>query len=167
MVSIDCLKKYFVMVKFGLLLIFTILYILCMLGFYYNVYAMDWRAKGLWRLGLLKKTKLPQSNGQLLIIEKLVTTLLRIEVIFFFLSFSFLLLGTKIFFYSLQSHTSKVSGTIWLSKPQDCIETDAVQSFLNSMQLVKKGAYDEYVLKNILKGSTVYKIKHSTLSKTE
>ncbi|CAG8580909.1 7313_t:CDS:2, partial [Paraglomus occultum] len=48
-------------------------------GFYYNVYAMDWRAKGLWRLGLLKKIKLPQSNGQLLMIEKLVTTLLRIE----------------------------------------------------------------------------------------
>jgi len=95
MVSIDCLKKYFVMVKFGLLLIFTLLYILCMLGFYYNVYAMDWRAKGLWRLGLLKKTKLPQSNGQLLIIEKLVTTLLRIEVIFFFCHLVFYFLEPK------------------------------------------------------------------------
>ncbi|CAG8635693.1 1870_t:CDS:10 [Funneliformis caledonium] len=48
-------------------------------GFFYNVYAMDWKSRGLWRLGLLKKTKLPQSNLQLLIIEKLVVTLLRIE----------------------------------------------------------------------------------------
>ncbi|CAG8569670.1 2676_t:CDS:10 [Diversispora eburnea] len=36
-------------------------------------------AKGLWRLGLLKKIKLPQSNDQLLMIEKLTTLLLRIE----------------------------------------------------------------------------------------
>ncbi|CAG8560428.1 6057_t:CDS:2, partial [Acaulospora colombiana] len=70
---------------------------------------------------------LPQSNGQLLMIEKLVTTLLRL-------------------------HTSKVSGTIWLSKPQDYIETGAVQSFLINMRFAKKDAYDEYVLKNILKG---------------
>ncbi|CAG8625686.1 8264_t:CDS:10 [Funneliformis mosseae] len=48
-------------------------------GFFYNVYAMDWKSRGLWRLGLLKKTKLPQSNLQLLIIEKLVVTMLRIE----------------------------------------------------------------------------------------
>ncbi|CAG8621377.1 1146_t:CDS:10 [Ambispora gerdemannii] len=49
-------------------------------GFFYNVYAMDWKSRGLWRLGLLKKTKLPQSNAQLLMIEKLVMTLLRIEL---------------------------------------------------------------------------------------
>ncbi|EXX68737.1 uncharacterized protein OCT59_006543 [Rhizophagus irregularis] len=49
-------------------------------GFFYNVYAMDWKSRGLWRLGLLKKTKLPQSNAQLLMIEKLVVTLLRIEL---------------------------------------------------------------------------------------
>ncbi|CAG8607219.1 6781_t:CDS:10 [Funneliformis mosseae] len=49
-------------------------------GFYYNLYALDWKAKGLWRLGLMKKTKLPQSNNQLLIIEKLTTLLLRIEI---------------------------------------------------------------------------------------
>ncbi|RIA85177.1 hypothetical protein C1645_782445 [Glomus cerebriforme] len=48
-------------------------------GFFYNVYAMDWKSKGLWRLGLLKKAKLPQSNEQLLMIEKLVVTLLQIE----------------------------------------------------------------------------------------
>ncbi|CAG8450814.1 11773_t:CDS:10 [Scutellospora calospora] len=48
-------------------------------GFYYNLYAMDWKARGLWRLGLLKKIKLPQSNNQLLMIEKLTTLLLRIE----------------------------------------------------------------------------------------
>ncbi|CAJ0872257.1 14738_t:CDS:2 [Entrophospora sp. SA101] len=47
--------------------------------FYYNLYALDWKARGLWRLGLLKKTKLPQSNNQLLMIEKLTTLLLRIE----------------------------------------------------------------------------------------
>ncbi len=43
---------------------------------------MDWKSKGLWRLGLLKKAKLPQSNEQLLMIEKLVVTLLQIEVSF-------------------------------------------------------------------------------------
>ncbi|RHZ52881.1 hypothetical protein Glove_456g11 [Diversispora epigaea] len=48
-------------------------------GFYYNLYALDWKAKGLWRLGLLKKIKLPQSNDQLLMIEKLTTLLLRVE----------------------------------------------------------------------------------------
>lgn len=45
---------------------------------------MDWKSRGLWRLGLLKKTKLPQSNAQLLMIEKLVVTLLRIEVCLLF-----------------------------------------------------------------------------------
>ncbi|CAG8658680.1 13961_t:CDS:2, partial [Dentiscutata erythropus] len=49
------------------------------LGYHYNLYALDWRAKGLWRLGLLKKISLPQSNDQLLMIEKLTTLLLRIE----------------------------------------------------------------------------------------
>ncbi|CAG8737616.1 15238_t:CDS:10, partial [Funneliformis caledonium] len=49
-------------------------------GFFYNVYAIDWKSRGLWRLGLLKKMKLPQSNAQLLMIEKLVVTLLRIEL---------------------------------------------------------------------------------------
>ncbi|CAG8609649.1 18794_t:CDS:10 [Acaulospora morrowiae] len=49
-------------------------------GFSYNVYAMDWKARGLWRLGLLKKINLPQSNLQLPIIEKLVVTLLRVEL---------------------------------------------------------------------------------------
>ena len=33
------------------------------IGFFYNVYAIDWKSRGLWRLGLLKKTKLPQSNA--------------------------------------------------------------------------------------------------------
>ncbi|CAG8729044.1 23028_t:CDS:2, partial [Gigaspora rosea] len=47
---------------------------------FYNVYALDWKSRGLWRLGLLKKTRLPQSNSQLLMIEKLVVTLLRIEL---------------------------------------------------------------------------------------
>jgi len=48
-------------------------------GFFYNAYAMDWKSRGLWRLGLLKKIKLPQSNAQLLMIEKLIVALLQIE----------------------------------------------------------------------------------------
>lgn len=49
-------------------------------GFFYDVYAMDWKAKDLWRLDLIKRTKLPQSNKQLLMLEKLVITLLRVEL---------------------------------------------------------------------------------------
>ncbi|CAG8542157.1 13869_t:CDS:10, partial [Cetraspora pellucida] len=49
-------------------------------GFNYNLYAMDWKANDLWRLCPLKRTKLPQSKEQLLIIEDFVTSLLRIEV---------------------------------------------------------------------------------------
>ncbi|CAG8830387.1 4390_t:CDS:2, partial [Gigaspora margarita] len=47
---------------------------------FYDVYAMDWKAKDLWRLDLIKRTKLPQSNKQLLMLEKLVITLLRVEL---------------------------------------------------------------------------------------
>ncbi|CAG8572058.1 10323_t:CDS:10 [Ambispora leptoticha] len=47
---------------------------------HYQLFTMDWKSRGLWRLGLLKKTNLPQSNSQLLIIEKLVVTLLRLEL---------------------------------------------------------------------------------------
>ncbi|CAG8816509.1 4049_t:CDS:2, partial [Gigaspora rosea] len=36
-------------------------------------------ANNLWRLNLLKKIKFPQSNDQLLMLEKLVVSLLRVE----------------------------------------------------------------------------------------
>ncbi|CAJ0749344.1 1331_t:CDS:10 [Entrophospora sp. SA101] len=48
-------------------------------GYKYNVYGIDWKAKNLWRFGLLQETKLPQIINQLPMIEKTITLLLRVE----------------------------------------------------------------------------------------
>ncbi|CAG8692166.1 6739_t:CDS:10, partial [Ambispora leptoticha] len=45
----------------------------------YNVYALDWKVREVWRLGLLKNVKLPLSIDELPVIEKFITTLMRIE----------------------------------------------------------------------------------------
>ncbi|CAI2188979.1 18166_t:CDS:10, partial [Funneliformis geosporum] len=45
----------------------------------YNVYGLDWKTRGVWRLGLLQKVKLPSSIDNLLVIEKLIISLLRVE----------------------------------------------------------------------------------------
>ncbi|CAG8531343.1 11010_t:CDS:2 [Paraglomus brasilianum] len=45
----------------------------------YNVYALDWKVRDVWWLGLLKKVKLPSSIDELPVIEKFITTLLRVE----------------------------------------------------------------------------------------
>jgi len=41
----------------------------------YNVYGLDWKTRGVWRLGLLQKVKLPSSIDNLLVIEKLIISL--------------------------------------------------------------------------------------------
>ncbi|GBB95686.1 hypothetical protein RclHR1_25950003 [Rhizophagus clarus] len=45
----------------------------------YNIYGLDWRCKGVWRLGLLQKVKLPTSIDYLPAIEKFIISLLRVE----------------------------------------------------------------------------------------
>ncbi|CAG8633831.1 8514_t:CDS:2, partial [Diversispora eburnea] len=45
----------------------------------YNIYGLDWKTRGVWRLGLLQKVKLPLSIDKLQIIEKLIISLLRVE----------------------------------------------------------------------------------------
>ncbi|GET53897.1 hypothetical protein GLOIN_2v1572077 [Rhizophagus irregularis DAOM 181602=DAOM 197198] len=45
----------------------------------YNIYGLDWKSKGVWRLGLLQKIKLPTSIDCLPVIEKLIISLLRVE----------------------------------------------------------------------------------------
>ncbi|CAG8523122.1 12255_t:CDS:10 [Funneliformis caledonium] len=45
----------------------------------YNIYGLDWKTRGVWRLGLLQKVKLPLSIDNLHIIEKLIISLMRIE----------------------------------------------------------------------------------------
>ena len=50
------------------------------LDYNYNVYGLDWKARGVWRLGLLQKVKLPSSIDNLLVIEKLIISLMRVEV---------------------------------------------------------------------------------------
>ncbi|CAG8699617.1 11942_t:CDS:10, partial [Acaulospora morrowiae] len=45
----------------------------------YNIYGLDWKCKGVWRLGLLQKVKLPTSVAILPAIEKLIVYLLRVE----------------------------------------------------------------------------------------
>ncbi|CAG8465387.1 22917_t:CDS:10 [Gigaspora rosea] len=45
----------------------------------YNIYGLDWKTKGVWRLGLLQKVKLPLSIDNLQIIEKLIISLMRVE----------------------------------------------------------------------------------------
>ncbi|CAI2181909.1 1876_t:CDS:10 [Funneliformis geosporum] len=44
----------------------------------YNIYGLDW-CKGVWRLGLLQKVKLPTSFDYLPAIEKFIISLLRVE----------------------------------------------------------------------------------------
>nr|CAG8517339.1 15365_t:CDS:2 [Entrophospora candida] len=46
----------------------------------YNIYGLDWRSKGVWHLGLLQKVKLPTSIDYLPAIEKLIISLLHVEV---------------------------------------------------------------------------------------
>ncbi|CAG8813491.1 14169_t:CDS:2, partial [Dentiscutata erythropus] len=45
----------------------------------YNIYGLDWKTRGVWRIGLLQKVKLPLSTENLQIIEKLIISLMRIE----------------------------------------------------------------------------------------
>ncbi|RHZ76201.1 hypothetical protein Glove_202g18 [Diversispora epigaea] len=45
----------------------------------YNIYGLDWKTRGVWRLGLLQKVKLPLSIDNLQIIEKLIISLMRVE----------------------------------------------------------------------------------------
>lgn len=63
---------------FGMFLIYNPIYFI--LDYNYNIYGLDWKSKGIWRLGLLQKVRLPFSVDNLLVIEKFVTSLIRVEV---------------------------------------------------------------------------------------
>lgn len=65
------------------ILFFYSLYItssVVILDYNYNIYGLDWKSKGVWRLGLLQKIKLPISIDCLPVLEKLIISLLRVEV---------------------------------------------------------------------------------------
>jgi len=55
------------------------------LDYNYNIYGLDWKTRGVWRLGLLQKVKLPLSIDNLQIIEKLIISLIRVEVKYYYL----------------------------------------------------------------------------------
>ena len=61
------------------------------LDYNYNIYGLDWKTRGVWRLGLLQKVKLPLSIDNLQIIEKLIVSLMRIEVYYRYLLSNYIL----------------------------------------------------------------------------
>lgn len=63
---------------FRCILIISPIYLI--LDYNYNVYGLDWKTQGIWRLSLLQKVKLPSSINNLPVIEQLIISLLRIEV---------------------------------------------------------------------------------------
>ena len=68
---------------FGTFLLHNMIYLI--LDYNYNIYGLDWKTRGVWRLGLLQKVKLPLSIDNLQIIEKLIISLIRVEVKYYYL----------------------------------------------------------------------------------